>query len=267
MRYKLATDGERKNLAVVIDGDIHVTDNSHPYWNEILDAVLSERESEIPALIDLATQAATQFERVTERVAVANGVVTFDGDVVNNSLTEAIARAMRQGLPFDNLARFMDKVYQNPNKHSRSNLYDWLSTHAFTINERGNLVCYKGVSNDLKSISSGPGIVNGEHVSGHLDNSVGNVVEMARSDVQHDPSEGCSVGLHVGTWDYASRFGHGSTLKVEVNPRDVVSVPTDCSWAKMRVCRYRVLEATIAPVESLYDEADDYDDDWGFWNE
>jgi hypothetical protein len=52
---------------------------------------------------------------------------------------------------------------------------------------------------------------------------------------------GCSVGLHVGTYDYASNFTL-NVLEVHVNPRDVVSVPTDSNWAKVRCCRYVVIK-------------------------
>jgi len=261
MRYNLVRDGEVSNLTAFIDGEIYVCDSTHPYWEQIQDALIEDDEQAIPEFINLASRAATQFRAVTERVSVANGVVRFDGDVVDNALTAAILRSMDEGEDIAPLALFMEKCYTNPNRHSRDNLFTWLSTHDFTINDRGNLIGYKGVRDDLTSCSSGPGIVNGVHVDGHLDNSVGNVMEMARSRVQHDPSQGCSTGLHVGTWDYASGFG-STTLKVEVNPRDVVSVPTDCSWAKMRVCRYRVLEVIARPVTTFLDEPSDWDDDW-----
>jgi hypothetical protein len=261
MRYNLVHDGEGSNLTAFIDGQMYVATSDHPYWDEITDALIEDDGQAIIELIDLATQAQTQFQSVTERVSVNGGVVRFDGDVIDNALSNAIVRSMRFGKDIRPLARFMEKCYTNPNRHSRDNLFTWLNTHDFTINDAGNLIGYKGVRSDLASCSSGPGIVNGQHVNGHLDNSVGNILEMSRSRVQHDPSQGCSTGLHVGTWDYASGFGQ-VTLKVEVNPRDVVSVPTDCSWAKMRVCRYKVLEVIDRPVDSFLDTSSDWDDDW-----
>lgn len=260
MRYQINREGARSNLALVTsDGALHAIDSDHPYWDEIVQAVLAGYEYDVLDLIDLGAAAAARFEKVTDRVAVQNGVVTFDGDVVDNSLASAIVRAMREGADFLGLALFMENAYQNPRKHSRDNLFDWLRTHDFTITPDGMLVGYKGVTNDLTSISRGPGIVNGVPQDGHLDNSVGNVLEMARSSVQHDPSVGCSVGLHVGTWEYASGFGP-KVLKVLVNPRDVVSVPTDCDWAKMRVCRYKVVEVIDNPVTSFVDPS--WDNDW-----
>ena len=82
---------------------------------------------------------------------------------------------------------------------------------------------------------------------------------MPRGDVEHDPGVGCHVGLHAGTWDYASSFAQGAVLTVEINPRDVVSVPTDCQDQKMRVCRYTVTGITEQELGSFV--ADEYDED------
>lgn len=262
MRYQINHEGGHANLALYLDGQLYAVGDSHPYWEDILDALRDGDAEAIPELIDLATAASNAFQKVTDRVSVSGGgQVTFDGDVVDNSLADAIVRAMREGdeVSFRGLSLFMENVYQNPRKHSRENLFDWLRTHDFTITPDGMLVGYKGVRDDLTSCSSGPGIVNGVPTSGHLDNSIGNVVEMARSEVEHDPGRGCSVGLHVGTWEYASGFGP-KTLKVLVNPRDVVSVPTDCGWHKMRVCRYKVISAADSQVTTFVDPS--WDNDW-----
>jgi hypothetical protein len=261
MRYQINHENGRSNLAFVTEaGSLHVIDSDNPAYRDVADAVINDDQEAALDLMDAIKAAQSRFRKVTDRVAVSGaGVVTFDGDEVHNSLADAIVRAMREGSDFTGLVKFMENIYQNPRKHSRDNLFDWLNTHEFTITPDGLLVGYKGVNADLGSCSSGPGIVNGQPVNGHLDNSVGNVLEMARSEVQHDPSVGCSVGLHVGTWDYASSFGP-VVVKVLVNPRDVVSVPTDCGWQKMRVCRYKVAEIIDNPVDSFVDPS--WDDDW-----
>ena len=56
-------------------------------------------------------------------------------------------------------------------------------------------------------------------------------------------------------------------LEIHINPRDVVSVPTDAGGAKMRVCRYTVASVVEAPHTSSvvssytpsFDEDYDYD--------
>ena len=51
----------------------------------------------------------------------------------------------------------------------------------------------------------------------------------------------CSHGLHVGSLDYASDFSRGKLVVVKVNPKDVVSVPSDCACQKCRVSAYKVV--------------------------
>jgi hypothetical protein len=77
---------------------------------------------------------------------------------------------------------------------------------------------------------------------------------------------GCHTGLHAGTWDYATTFSGDTLLLVKVNPRDVVSVPTDCNWQKIRTCRYTVVDVVTERVGgSFYGdevEVDESDDDF-----
>ena len=53
----------------------------------------------------------------------------------------------------------------------------------------------------------------------------------------------CSHGLHIGSYDYADGWAgsDGRLLLVEFDPQDAVSVPTDCSFQKLRVCKYTVV--------------------------
>jgi len=266
MKYLIARQDGIKSLSVVLESEngteIHSVTNSNPFWEDIVDAILDNDEDTVRELItDIPSGVNRTFQSVTERVSLKDGVVYFDGDPIHNSLADAIARAEGKE-ELLSLARFMEKCYTNPRKHSRDNLFDWLNTHDFTITVDGDLVGYKGVNDNLRSLSSGPGIVNGVETNGNLDNAIGNVLEMARSSVEHDPSRGCSTGLHVGTWEYASGFGP-RTLRVIVNPRDVVSVPTDCSWAKMRVCRYTVDAEIDQPNTSFVYHDEDSEDYWG----
>ena len=164
---------------------------------------------------------------------------------------------------------FYENILSNPNEHSREQLYGWLANYkSFTITYDGYIVGYKGVKTDADgnrwSTSSGKAIVDGEEVTGYIPNEDFSTVEMPRSEVQHNPRSGCSTGLHVGTHNYAR--GYGNTLiEVHVNPRDVVSVPTDCSSQKMRVCRYVIVgpvtdEYSEPVLDNYIEDEDDFDD-------
>lgn len=217
--------------------------SSHPYFDAIVQGLLDGDEG-VVELFDLSATAAAKFERLSERVTLKGGKLYLDGEVVNNALTQQVLRFIEEGVgDWQPLVSFFENVQANPNRHSREQLYNWLAGRAFSITEDGMIVGYKGVREDGRSIHSGRAIVDGQEMSGHIPNELGSVIEMPRGEVTFDPAVGCHYGLHVGSFDYAKSFAQGQLLEVVVNPRDVVSVPTDSDAAKMRVCRYRVVGA------------------------
>lgn len=281
MFYSLVSNEGQSSITVYNPGDptSYVANDDHPNFRKIVESVIADdTDLGVLDLFDVSRTIQARLERLTERVSVADGRVYFDGDPIDNSIAEQILRFVRAGaddwLP---LAKFMENVAANPQEHSRTQLYDWLSRREFTITPEGNIVGYKGVMLDdehgFVSISCGPAVVDGVPVNGHVPNRIGATVEIARSAVHHDPSVGCSTGLHVGSWDYAHSFARGAVLEVHVNPRDVVSVPTDCDWAKVRCCRYVVVNIIEVPYtapivgegyDDLYDE-DDFEPDYDEW--
>lgn len=111
-----------------------------------------------------------------------------------------------------------------------------------------------------------------------MDNSIGNVIKMDRAKVDDDPQHTCSSGLHVCADEYLKGYATDSnarTLVVEVNPANVVAVPYDYNFSKMRVCEYKVL-AEIEPkqIPDILSEGvygydtmpDDYDYDTGVYD-
>lgn len=247
-------------------------DDTHPNFERIVEAA-EAGDPNVIDLFDVAETASQRFEALSERISVRNGNVFLDGDLVNDALTRQIVRFIEEDVDdWIPLVSFFEKVQANPNEHSREQLYTWLAQEDFTLTDDGDIVGYKSVQsnpeNDYVSINSGKAMVDGEVFTGKIPNPIGAVVEMPRSEVVHDPENGCSVGLHVGTWDYASKFSGDTVLEVHVNPRDVVSVPTDSNWAKMRTCRYVVVDAIEAPYSNaLVDSREDDEDEWVNWGE
>lgn len=268
-QYSLVSNGDEANVTVFVDGDVLVAHSSHPNFAAIVGLLTTGEgtSDELADLFDASIAAAKKFDRLSERVTVANGHVYLDGDEIHNSLTSAIVRFLSEGVDdWKPLVAFFENVQANPERHSREQLYDWLDAHDFTITTDGSIVGYKGVSSDgnggWRSGFQGTAIVDGETITGHTPYAVGSTVEMPRGAVAHDPSAACSTGLHVGTYNYAHGYASGALLKVAVNPRDVVSVPTDAAGEKVRVCRLRVLEVIDAPETSVLD-----DGEWDDWAE
>lgn len=264
-------DGDRYITVFVTGHAPQVAHDSHPNFESIVAGALMGKP-EVIDLFDIAATAAQKFERLSERVTTAHGRLYLDGVEVDNALSGQVLRFLEAGVDdWVPLVKFFENVQSNPNEHSREQLYNWLRQRDFTITPDGMIVGYKGVrSTDegFESIHSGTATVDGVVYTGNIPQGIGSIVEMPRDQVQWNPASGYHTGLHVGTYEYASGFARGALLEVHVNPRDVVSVPTDCDWAKVRCCRYVVVGTLDQPYTTPvigfdwdWDDEDDLDDD------
>lgn len=248
------SEGSVVNTITVFDASrkdaLLTADSAHPHWQAIIDGVAAGDES-VFDLFDVAGGVMKRFKQITDRVSYDGVNVLFDGDVVHAAIADQIRRTLEAGeADYRPLVAFWEKLESNPNTHSKEQAYNWLSTHDFKITEDGDVVAYKGVkradTGGFVSISSGDAIVDGVAHSGYIPNGIGSVVTMPRSKVAHDPSRACHYGLHAGDWSYANNFAQGAVLEVHINPRDIVSVPSDSSYRKVRTCRYEVIQVITA---------------------
>lgn len=288
VNYKYASiDGEAFLTLFSPDGAVScATKDTHANFDNLVALALAGDES-VYAEADLGRAIQKRFDDAVEgRVAIRNGIVYFDDDPMDNALTKAIVDFHAEGEDFTPLVRFFENVMANPQPESREQFYRWVEHHDFPIDDEGNIVAYKSVyangDGTYRSCHAGHAFVNGVEVNGYVVQSVGDVVTMPRSEVQHDPHVACHVGLHAGTYEYASTFSGDTLMHVKINPRDVVSVPHDCTSQKVRVCRYEVegfaeneyqgarfrrAEDEFAPLDedgATFDEwdEDEYLDEW-----
>lgn len=200
-------------------------------------------------------------------LTLRDGTIIFNGEhVLDEVLTDHLLSILDdENTPKDEttwraLVRFIDNLYQNVNADIRKQLTRWmnfeLNSHAgkpFAITEDGMLIGYRGCKGTVLnpvSVHAGSAYVNGKLVEGNIPNSVGSVVSMPRSEVEFNPNVGCSTGLHVGSYAYATSWAP-ILVKVKFNPRDVVSVPYEERNQKIRVCEFTVLEIS---EDSSYEE-------------
>lgn len=217
------------------------------------------------------------------------GSIVYRGETVDETIARQVIRLGSSGVNAQEeharaLLRFVQRLYRNPSRFVREQFYRWLNyvqmfESGFTITSDGRLMGYKGLKwgNDSEtgeqipvSIHTGHAFSDGVEHFGHIPNPVGAKVSMPRSEVTDDPNIGCSAGLHVGTYGYAKGFGHGLLMRVIFDPRDIVSVPTECDSQKIRVSLYENLEMSefeyTEPVYFLSDDDYDYEQEEG-WSE
>lgn len=242
---------------------IKQADSNHPHWQAILDGLFNN-DPTVFELFDVQGGLVNRLTALSDRVTFDGANILFDGDPQEGPLADHLLRCLHSGVQdYGPVVKFWEKVAQNPDTRSREQLFTWLKNCEFTITEEGDILGYKGVvtrsEGDFLSINSGTAWVDGKEVRGQIPNKPGTEVSMPRAKVHNDPNTHCSYGLHVGDWSYASGFARGAVLEVHVNPRDVVSIPNDSSYRKMRTCKYKVVkvrdEQSRQPIESFDDDA------------
>jgi len=225
------------SLAVTFKGKTTTLPTSDKRCQSLLTAIKEERWDDVPSLLkpEEAIPALSKGQ-----MQVRDGQVFVRGErgefAVPYRLNNTILDYMDKGLPFDPLVKFAVKLNENPSHRSVNQLFDFIEHNHFTITEDGNFIAYKGVRSNFTDCHTGT-----------FDNSVGKVVSMSRNEVDDDPQRTCSAGLHASSFEYANtHFAQGDNilLYVEVDPADVVSVPVDYQFAKLRVCKYKVLGTT-----------------------
>ena len=211
-------------------------------YEEIDAAIKSGNLEDIPALIEV--------ERFYNELGleIKDGLITVNGDSIPESLSKRIMDLREGQYPVDPLLKFWENLKQNPSFNSRQMLYDFLEHNGHPLTADGCFIAYRGVTDEFK-----------DSHSNKFDNSIGKVCEMDRADVDDNPNNTCSSGLHVACYDFAKSWSH-KTVEVKVNPKDVVCVPKDYNGTKMRVCKFEVLaECKNMHTEPLY--APDFEED------
>jgi hypothetical protein len=128
------------------------------------------------------------------------------------------------------MVKFTENLLENPSRRAVTELYLFLEKGNLPITSDGHFLAYKKVRDDYLDVYSGT-----------IDNSVGQVVEMERNRVDDDKNNTCSYGLHFCSKDYLQSFSGDRIVILKINPRDVVSIPTDYAFTKGRTCRYEVI--------------------------
>ena len=257
------------NLTLVLNNKSYQVLPDHLNYKMILDILPTARPEELLAVVDIQKAVATFSDGLVE---IKNGQVTYEGEVVHGSISKRILEFMSKGLPFQPLVNFLNNLMENPSMQSQKELYDFLEHEHLPITEDGHFLAYKAVRGDYK-----------DKYRGVFDNSVGQVVKMQRAKVDDDRARGCSDGLHAGALNYVAGYGSVESgdriVIVKINPRDVVSVPSDCNCEKLRTCRYEVVgEYQGELLKPLYssnfsydeyeeDEDDDYNVDDSYWDQ
>ena len=245
-------------IKVIADGKDYFISASSPLYPKAFDAFKAKDWESFFCAVDPSVKINSLFAKY-DTVEVKNGLLYVDGDVVDSVVSDRLIQMLSNEVDVLPVLKFVYRLRLNPSSRAVNELYTFLEHKCLPFTESGTFLAYKAVRPNYHD----------KH-SGRFDNSVGNVLEMPRNKVDDNKDVGCSYGFHAGTLEYASGFaGMGDKIVlVEIDPADVVSIPTDCEFQKLRTCRYKVVEEFERPLtEPLYesrfttendDEVDEY---------
>jgi hypothetical protein len=196
-----------------------------------------------------------------EGIEVKDGNLYVFGDPIHSTIAKRVISFIEHGLDCVHLFKFILKLNMNPSKRAVDELYTFLEHRALPVTDNGNFLAYKAVRADYT-----------DKYSGKFLNTIDSVLEMPRNKVDDNKENGCSYGFHAGSVDYAKNFmdRDGHLMLVEINPADVVSIPTDCQFQKLRTSKYKVVgEYEIDLNDPVYASRfqTDQDDDVDVWND
>jgi hypothetical protein len=214
------------------------SENFRSAWTIIRETDMSDEDEVAISADEIFTMAdpksaIEKFSQGKLTVNVKEECVYYDGNPIHNSLTNRVIRMVTMnGIEgTQSLINFLEKLMENPSYRAVNSLYDFMQHNDIEINGEGNFYAWKRVRDNYTDCRTGT-----------FDNSVGAEPSMARNMVNEDPEQTCSHGLHVAAKHYLNCFYGPITLMCEVDPRDVVSCPIDYNFAKLRTCRYKVVE-------------------------
>lgn len=208
-----------------------ISDDKKELFDEVIRCIKDGLWDLIPDLLD--TKAAI-FNFSNGQFEVINNVVHVQGKPVPNGLSKKIIAFAQEGLPFQPLLNFWNKLSRNISYRNVQGLFDFLEINNYPITEDGDFIAYKKIKDDWTDCRTGK-----------IFNNVGTVISMPRNEVNDNPEQTCAEGFHCANWEFSWGFDHGKMIMVSVNPEHVVSMPTAYDFTKMRICQYTVLSEVV----------------------
>lgn len=239
MSYPFILQGT--NIIVVIDNQSFTINKSHIAYEKILNAIKAQ---DWDTVRDNITPKKVILNYGSGNIAIKGDELTWKGTVMHNSLTKRMVQMFQEGFPIEPLVLFMENLMQNPSKRAVDELYGFLEKGNLPITPDGHFLAYKKVREDYLDVHSGT-----------ISNHVGATPEMERNQVDDDRNRTCSSGLHFCSREYLANFGGSRTMILKINPRDVVSIPSDYNDSKGRCCRYEVIGELGVSAEEAFTQS------------
>lgn len=234
---------QENGITVFINKQPHHVSAKSPKYDQLKAALKNKEWDKVESLVSYGT-AITKFSH--GKMKLERGVVTYDGKELPATLSKRIVKMIEEDMDLDPLINFIEKLAKNPSFNSVQQTYGFLETNMLPITQDGYILAYKVVTFAENDDENGK-FKRGDLVdrySRSVRNNIGDIVEMPRNEVDDDPNNLCSFGLHGGSEGYYSSLRHGPRnvmLVIKIDPADMVAVPKYHHQGKFRCCRYEVI--------------------------
>ncbi len=236
MSYPFIIQGS--NVTVVIDGKPHTIAKTHLTYTKVVDAIKANDWDAVKQIIDPVKVVLNYGQG---NVSIQGSQMFWKGELFAGSLATRMIAMLEEGFDISPMVNFMENLMLNPSKRAVDELYGFLEKNNLPITPDGHFLAYKRVRENYFDCHTGT-----------MDNSPGRIVEMERNKVDDNKDNTCSQGLHFCSQEYLKSFGGARTVIVKINPRDVVSIPTDYNNSKGRACRYEVISELGVKEEDAF---------------
>jgi hypothetical protein len=229
----------KSSVVVGFVDSVETIESTNPLFDELVKLATSGEIYTIPVDELVAkVNVSKAINRYSDgHIVCEYGVLKYKDKEIDSTLARYILHNMENGNPITNIVKFMNNLYENPSYRAVNEVFDFIKAANLPISDDGYLIAYKKVRNNYTDCHSGT-----------FNNAIGAKPSMPRNEVNEDKNQTCSNGLHFCSASYLSKFGTYSSKEgadriviVKVNPKDIVSVPSDYNNAKARACDYEVI--------------------------
>ena len=229
MPIKLPYRISDRSASVLLNNKMRTVSSDSPNYPALVEE-LRKPQHDLDRITELADMRTFIAKFTFGEVTLSDDAVFWKGIQLHGVIVDRMLAMLRNGDDLEPLSLFLGKLMNNPTVSARNELYQWLEAGDAPICPDGDFLAFKRVRANYTDCHSG-----------EMDNSVGKIVEMPRSQVDANRDNHCSRGLHFCQHDYLRSFRGERTVIVKVSPTDVVSIPTDYKFQKGRAWRYEVV--------------------------
>ena len=229
-------------ISFIFENTSFIIQKTDSKYNEIYNAVLSNDAEKLKTLVltdktlkeeikDFVKMDEDDSDQVMlDDIKIIDKQIFYKGKIFKGRLSSALIQhiANNNKEQINRFKKFIHNCSLNPSHDSVSELYDFMVLNNLKVTPTGTIILYKWVRENYFDSHTGKFL-----------NKPGHTLYMDRSKVNVNRNQTCSNGLHLCSYKYGS-FG-ARLLLCEVHPKNVVSIPSDCSQSKMRCCEYTVL--------------------------